>query len=194
MTYNRNRRLVFIALLVAQAVVLSLLEQAIPTPFIMAPGAKLGLANIITCIALFKLPVKDTMAIILIRLLLASFLGGTLSTLLFSFSGALLSFIGMYLVYQLGPKHISMIGISVTGATLHNFGQLLIASYIAGTWNVLLYLPILTVVGILSGIATGVAANYLLQSLNKIPIWKHSSNQGEENNEHSSNVGSISWN
>ena len=172
MKANRNQRLVFIALLAAQAVVLSLIEQAIPTPFTVAPGAKLGLANIITCIALFKLPAKDTIAIIVTRLLLAGFLGGTLSTLLFSTAGATLSFIGMYGVHKLGPRYVSMIGISVTGATLHNFGQLLIASYIAGTWNVLLYLPVLTFIGILSGIATGVAANYLLESLNKIPIWK----------------------
>ena len=172
MKYNQNQRLVFIALLAAQAVVLSLLEQAIPTPFMIAPGAKLGLANIITCIALFKLPIKDVIAIIVTRLLLASFLGGTLSTLLFSTAGATLSFIGMYSVYKLGPVQVSMIGISVTGATLHNLGQLLIASHIAGTWNVLLYLPVLTFFGILSGIATGVVANYLLESLNKIPIWK----------------------
>jgi len=173
MKYNQNQRLAFIALLAAQAVVLSLLEQAIPTPFMIAPGAKLGLANIITCIALFKLPTKDVVAIIGTRLLLASFLGGALSTLLFGTAGATLSFIGMYSVYKLGPKHVSMIGISVTGATLHNFGQLLIASHIAGTWNVLLYLPVLTFFGILSGIATGVVANYLLESLNKIPIWKN---------------------
>lgn len=172
MKTNRNQRLVFIALLAAQAVVLSLLEQVIPTPFLGAPGAKLGLANIITCIALFKLPLKDTSAIVITRILLASFLGGTLSTLLFSVAGATLSLIGMYGVYKLGPKRVSIIGISVTGATLHNFGQLLIGSYIAGTWNVLLYLPVLTIAGILSGIATGVAANYLLDSLNKIPVWK----------------------
>jgi len=172
MKFSQNQRLVFMALLAAQAVILSLLEQSIPSPFMIAPGAKIGLANIITCIALFKLPVKDTITIILIRLLLAGFLGGTLSTLLFSTAGATLSFLGMYAVYKLGGKQVSLIGISVTGATLHNLGQLLIASYIARTWNVLLLLPILTFFGILSGIATGVAANYLLKSLNKIPIWK----------------------
>ncbi|MCL2559138.1 MAG: Gx transporter family protein [Turicibacter sp.] len=174
MTTNKNQRLVFIALLAAQAVVLSLLEQAIPSPFTMAPGAKLGLANIITCIALFKLPATDVMTIVATRVLLASFLGGTLSTLLFSAAGATLSFVGMYGVFKLGPNLVSMIGISVTGATLHNFGQLLIASHVAGTWNVLLYLPVLTGAGILSGIATGVAANYLLQSLDKILVNKNS--------------------
>jgi len=174
MTTNKNQRLVFIALLAAQAVVLSLLEQAIPSPFTMAPGAKLGLANIITCIALFKLPATDVMTIVATRVLLASFLGGTLSTLLFSAAGATLSFVGMYGVFKLGPNLVSMIGISVTGATLHNFGQLLIASHVAGTWNVLLYLPVLTGAGIISGIATGVAANYLLQSLDKILVNKNS--------------------
>ena len=169
---NRNRLLVFIALLAAQAVVLSLLEQGIPTPFTIVPGAKLGLANIITCVALFKLPVRDTVLIIVTRLVLAGFLGGTLSTLLFSFAGAFLSFVGMYGVQQLGPKRVSVIGISITGAVLHNSGQLLMASYIAGTWNVLLLLPVLTTVGVLSGIATGVVAHYLLQSLNKIPLWE----------------------
>lgn len=172
MKTSKNQRLVFIALLASQAVVLSLLEQAIPTPFWGAPGAKLGLANIITCIALFKLPLKDTFGIVITRILLASFLGGTLSTLLFSATGATVSLIGMYGVYKLGPKRVSIIGISVTGATLHNFGQLLFGSYIAGTWNVLLYLPVLTIAGILSGIATGIAAIYLINALNKIPIWK----------------------
>lgn len=169
-SYHKNRRLVFIALLAAQAVVLSLLEQAIPTPFIIVPGAKLGLANIITCIALFKLPPKDTFMIIVTRLVLASFLGGTLSTLLFSFAGATLSFIGMYGVHKLGSKWVSVIGISVTGAVLHNFGQLIIASYIANTWNVLLLLPLLTPVGIISGITTGIIAHFLLQSLDRLSI------------------------
>lgn len=170
--HKKNQRIVLIALLAAQAVVLSLLEQAIPTPFTIAPGAKLGLANIITCIALFKLPVKDTILIIITRLFLASFLGGTLSTLLFSAAGATLSFIGMYLLSLVNSKYVSIIGISVTGAVLHNLGQLLIASYIAGTWHVLMYLPVLTIVGVISGIATGIAAIFLLERLKTIPFWE----------------------
>jgi len=172
MKHNQNQRLVFIALLVAQAVVISLIEQTIPTPFTIAPGAKLGLANIITCVALVKLPAKDTILIVIMRLVLASFLGGMLSVLLFSAVGTTLSFIGMYVVYKLGSPYVSMIGISATGATLHNLGQLLMASYVAGTWTVLVYLPVLTFAGLLSGFATGVAANYLLAYLNKVPFWR----------------------
>ncbi|WP_316479513.1 Gx transporter family protein, partial [Enterococcus faecium] len=42
----------------------------------------------------------------------------------------------------------------------HNVGQLLMASFIAQSWTVMLYLPVLSVLGILSGIAIGIAANY----------------------------------
>jgi len=168
---TRNQRLVYIALLAAQAVIISVLERAIPSPFIFAPGAKLGLANIITCIALFTLPLKDTVTIIIIRLILATFLGGTISTFLYSASGSILSFIGMYFVHKLGPKRVSIIGISTTGGVLHNLGQLIMASWITGTWLVLLYLPILSFVGILSGIAVGVAANYLLPHLQSLHFF-----------------------
>ena len=168
---TRNQRLVFISLLAAQAVILSLIERAIPSPFAFAPGAKLGLANIITCIALFTLPLKDTVTIVITKLLLSTFLTGTISTLMYGASGSVLSLFGMYLVYQLGPKRVSLIGISITGAVLHNFGQLLMASFIIGTWTVLLYLPILTFVGILSGIAIGIAASYLLPHIRSLRFF-----------------------
>lgn len=166
-----NKRLVLLAVLAAQAVVLSLIEHAIPTPFVFAPGAKLGLANIITLIAIYKLPLKDVAKLIVLRLLLVGFMGGTLSMILFSLAGAILSFIGMAILYKLGGRYVSVIGISVTGAALHNVGQLIVASIVAGTWTVLLYLPVLTIFGIASGFAIGVVANYLLQHMAKLSIF-----------------------
>jgi heptaprenyl diphosphate synthase len=69
----------------------------------------------------------------------------------------------MSLVKQLGPKRVSIIGISAAGGFLHNVGQLITASWIAQSWSVMLYLPVLSFFGILSGIAIGIAANYLLR-------------------------------
>lgn len=175
---TRNQRLVLIALLSAQAVVISLLERYIPSPFFFAPGAKLGLANIITCIALFTLSTKDTVTILTIRLLLSTFLSGALSTFLYSASGAIISFIGMYSLSRLPSRHISMIGISTVGAVLHNFGQLVMASLIVGTWTVLLYMPILAGAGVLSGIAIGIAANYLLPHVRRLRFYKDPNQKG----------------
>ena len=156
------RKLVFIALLTAQGIVLGLLEQAIPFPFTFAPGAKLGLANIVTLISLYTLSFKEVVFVIVMKTLLTTVLGGTFSTFLYSGMGALVSFIGMYLVKQLGEKRVSMIGVSATGGILHNVGQLMVASWMAKSWTVLLYLPAMSIVGIFAGIAVGVAANYAL--------------------------------
>lgn len=160
---SRLQRIIFISLLVAQGVVIGLVENMIPYPFAFAPGAKLGLANLITIIALFTIPKKDSFLLIWLRLILTTLLGGTVSTFLYSMSGSLLSYFGMLLVKQLGPKRVSIIGISAAGGFLHNVGQLVTASWIAQSWSVMLYLPVLSFFGILSGIAIGIAANYLLQ-------------------------------
>lgn len=170
---TNNQRLVYIALLAAQAVIISLIERAIPFPFAFAPGAKLGLANIITCMALYTLSVKDTTKVVMVRLTLAALLGGNLSSFMYSTSGAILSLVGMLVVKQLGPSRISLIGVSVAGAIMHNIGQLLIASWIAQTWTVLLYLPVLSFIGILSGIAIGIIANYLLTHVEKLVYYRY---------------------
>lgn len=169
---TKNQKLVYIALLAAQGVVIGLIERGIPFPFAFAPGAKLGLANLITILAIFTLPIKDSFSVVWMRLLLTTLLGGTLSTFLYSCAGAILSYTGMLLVKQLGPKRVSIIGISATGGILHNIGQLVVASWIAQTWNVMLYLPILSFMGILSGIAIGIAANYLLEHVQTLKNFR----------------------
>ncbi len=165
---NHLRKIIFIALLVAQGVIIGLIENMIPYPFSFAPGAKLGLANLITIIALFTMPKKDSFLLVWMRLILTTLLGGTVSTFLYSMSGALLSYFGMLLVKKLGPKRVSIIGISATGGFMHNVGQLVTASWIAQSWTVMLYLPVLSFLGILSGIAIGIAANYLLQRVDTL--------------------------
>ncbi|MGX7352674.1 heptaprenyl diphosphate synthase component I [Enterococcus canis] len=160
---TKLHKLIYIALLVAQGVVIGLVENMIPYPFAFAPGAKLGLANLITIIAIFTMKKRESFTLVWMRLILTTLLGGTISTFLYSMSGALLSYFGMLLIKQLGPKRVSIIGISAAGGFLHNVGQLVTASFIAQSWTVMLYLPVLSFLGILSGIAIGIAANYLLQ-------------------------------
>ena len=114
------------------------------------------------------MPKRDSFLLIWLRLILTTLLGGTVSTFLYSMSGSLLSYFGMLLVKQLGPKRVSIIGISAAGGFLHNVGQLVTASWIAQSWSVMLYLPVLAFFGILSGIAIGIAANYLLQRVDTL--------------------------
>lgn len=169
---SKNKKIIYIALLVAQGVILGLLENMIPFPFAFAPGAKLGLANLITIIAIFTMPIRDSFLLVILRLFLTTLLGGTISTFMYSAAGALLSYAGMLLLKQFGPKRISTIGISAFGGFLHNVGQLLVASWIAKSWTVMLYLPVLSWIGILAGIAIGIAANYLMTHVKTIEQFR----------------------
>ncbi|MGV3009710.1 Gx transporter family protein [Streptococcus thoraltensis] len=162
---NSNRKLMFITMLVAQAVVISFFERFIPTPFAFAPGAKLGFGNLITIISLFTLPVKDNSKVVAFRLLVSTFLSGTFSTFLYGLAGTILSYLTMILIKQLGPKRVSIIGISVMGGIMHNIGQLVVFALIGQSWLVLNYLPILSFSGILSGFFVGLTGNYLLTKL-----------------------------
>ncbi len=162
---QKRQTLNFITMLAAQAVVISLIERLIPTPFAFAPGAKLGLGNLVSLIAIFTLTAKDSVKVVSLRLLISTFLGGTFSTFLYSFAGVTLSYVTMLAAKQLGPKRVSPIGISILGGMMHNVGQLLVFASIARSFYVLNYLPILSFSGILSGLLVGLAANFLLQKV-----------------------------
>ena len=168
---NKSFRIVFIGLLVSQALALYTIESMIPVPFI-APGAKLGLANLITVVALYTLDSKrDVFLVIILRLLLATMIGGTLSTFIYSVSGAILSYFAMILVKELLKDKVSIIGVSATGAFFHNVGQLVVASAMVENIAIMLYLPILSVAGIGTGIFIGITANFIVKHLSKLPYF-----------------------
>ncbi|MGT2865626.1 Gx transporter family protein [Streptococcus fryi] len=165
-----HHKMVFIAMLASQAVVLSLIERLIPTPFAFAPGAKLGLGNLITLIAIFTLPSRDSLKIVLVRLIIATLLSGTFSSFMYSAAGSLLSYLVMLASKKLGPKRVSVLGISTLGGVIHNIGQIIVFAFLAQSLGALNYLPILSMTGILSGFLVGLTGYYLLQ---KIPVLHH---------------------
>lgn len=160
----------FISVLVAQALVLFLVERSIPVPFI-APGAKLGLSNIITVVSLYTLSLKDTFAVVMLRILLSTLIGSSVSSLLYSIAGGLFSLVTMYTMKKLGKDNVSITGVSIVGAFFHNVGQVVIAGLIIHNVNIVLYLPILTVAGIGTGFFVGITSSYLLMLLKKLPIY-----------------------
>ena len=163
---SNTKKLVFLSLLVAQAMVLSWLESMIPfTPGI--PGAKLGLANIVTLIALSTLDFKSCLTIVLMRTTLTSFLFGTVSSLLYSLSGGLLSLVVMALILKLLPKSFSLMAVSIIGAIAHNLGQLLMAALVIENINILYYLPFLMLLAIPTGLFVGIVTRYLLPYLKR---------------------------
>lgn len=168
---SKTFRIVFISILVSQALALYTVESMIPVPFI-APGAKLGLTNLITVIALYTSnSKKDVFLIIIIRLLLSTMFSGNLSTFMYSAAGAILSYFAMVSIKSIGKEKISIIGVSAVGAFTHNLSQLLVGSVVIQNIGVMLYLPILAVAGVGTGIFIGITSNFVVQHMSKLPYF-----------------------
>lgn len=168
---TKTTKMIFISLIVAQALVLHVLEGMIPLP-IGIPGAKLGLANIFTIISLYILGFKSTVLVVGLRVLLATMFGGTLSSFLYSISGGFFSLLAMTLVKNIFRDKVTILGVSGAGAVSHNIGQLVVASLIVNNWSVMMYLPVLTFIGIGTGIFIGIAANFIIYHMSKITAIK----------------------
>jgi heptaprenyl diphosphate synthase len=175
---RKTSRTIYIGLLVAQALVLYIVEGMIPVPFI-TPGAKLGLANLVTVIALYTFDNnKDAFLVVILRLMLSTMFGGNLSSFMYSASGAILSYYVMIFIKRIGKDKLSIIGVSAAGAVFHNVGQLIVASAIVHNIDVMLYLPILSIAGIGTGIFIGITANYMVGHMTKLPYFKKVSTGG----------------
>lgn len=164
-----TRRMTLISIFVAQALVLHIIERLIPVPF-LTPGAKLGLANIITVISLYIFTFKDAFLIVVLRVLLATLVGGSLSGFFYSITGGLLSLLAMFCIKKIGKENISIVGISVFGSFFHNLGQVVVAALIVQNIAIISYLPILMLVGVGTGIFVGLTANFLYGYLKKINL------------------------
>lgn len=164
---NTNiRKLTVLALLTTLALIIFVVESAIPMP-IPIPGIKLGLANIITLVVLHNYSFRDTLTVLLMRILLATFFFGQALSLLYSLAGGFLCLLVMACVHKLLQGHFLPL-ISVLGAIAHNLGQLLTAFLITEVPGVFIYLPFLLLSGIVTGLFTGLCAHFTQKYL--VPV------------------------
>ena len=155
-------RMTRIALFTALSLILFVLEGFLPLP-LPVPGAKLGLAAIVTLIALHLLPARDAALMLTLRILLASALGGGVAPMLYSLAGGAASFAAMVLLKKY--TQLSIVGISAAGGFLHNMAQLLVAAAVMQASALFSYAPVLGFVGILTGIGIGMSAQIILQKI-----------------------------
>ncbi len=151
------------ALLTAIALTIFVIEAQIPSP-VPIPGVKLGLANIITLITMKLLGKKEAGAVLLMRVLMGAVFAGSPSTLLFSAAGGLLAYLLMcLLVGRFADNQLWIV--SALAGIAHNAGQLLACALIVKTPGVLAYAPVLAASGVITGVFTGLAAQYVLRAL-----------------------------
>ena len=166
---NNTSRLTTLSLTISFALILSFIESRIPA-FVAIPGVKVGLANIAVIFTLYKFGIKEAITISLIRVLLVSMLFGNPQSLMFSISGAVLSLAVMILLKKLTPS--PEVVVSISGAIMHNIGQICVASFVLGTNVVVYYFPFLLLSGTIAGVVIGVASATLIKKVDLDKIMK----------------------
>lgn len=160
------KKLTQLSLLTAVAFILYLVELRLPSP-VPIPGVKLGLANIITVVAVYRFRASEAAMLVAARIILGAVFAGNLSALLFSACGAVLCLGGMLVLKRvLSEKYIPLC--SVVGAMLHNTGQMAAAVCVMQSISVLAYLPLLMVTGCIAGLFTGLCAKAVEQRIPRL--------------------------
>ena len=157
------QKMALLGVLTAAAIVIAILESFIPSVGI--PGVKLGLANIVILIILYELGIWEAAVVNLLRVLVVSLVRGTFLSMgfLMSLTGCVFS-LGIMILFYLLIKQFSIIGVSVIGSIFHVTGQILIAMLFLGTGYIFLYLPIIAISAIITGVFVGIVARLIIHT------------------------------
>lgn len=157
-----KNRVAYFGVFTALALIFSYVETLIPF-HIGIPGVKLGLANLIIVIALYKMSLKEAYLLSVVRVLLSGFIFGNYFSIIYSLAGGLLSLTIMALLKKKGG--FSIMGISIAGGVCHNIGQLVVAMLVVETYSVIYYVPVLLTAGMITGLLIGITSAGMLKRL-----------------------------
>ena len=157
-----GRRVALTGLMASLALIFSYVEVLFPFNAGI-PGVKLGLANLVPLIILYRLDARYAFAANLIRGILAGLLFSGLFAALYSLAGSLTSFLVMYLLKK--TRLFSVIGVSTAGGVFHNLGQLIVAMLAVSGPQLFHYMPVLIISGMIAGIIVGIGASILLDRI-----------------------------
>lgn len=158
----KNSTIAKMGLMVALAFILSYLESLLPFQ-LGIPGAKLGLANIVTLTAIVQIGSKEAFFLMLVRTVLTGFTFGSLYSMAYSLAGGLFSILIMSIMYK--SRRFSIIGISIAGGVVHNLGQLVVAMAVLKSLDLKYYAGFLVLCGVVTGLLIGIICSSLQKNL-----------------------------
>ena len=167
---QKAKQISLCSVLIALALALSYTERFIPLQMIIPlPGIKLGLANIVTLIALYLFKTKYAFMILIPRCIFGAVFGGGITGLMFSLCGGILALLTMALIRNI--PLFSIYGVSIFGAAAHNIGQILVSMLLMHSVYIGAYLPYLLITAVFTGLFTGGACAGVLRVLPKASIY-----------------------
>lgn len=163
----KARKPALLGLLAAVALTIFLVEAQLP-PVLPVPGVKLGLANIVTVFTVFALGPGEGILVLTARIFLGAVFCGNFSSILYSAAGGACAIaVTIALRRILTRKQLFVAG--CLGAMAHSVGQIAMAALVLGTASVFVYLPVLLTVSLVTGLFTGLCAQFLVDRGN---LWK----------------------
>lgn len=161
---SKTKKLVLTAILFALALILSLVENFLPTVPIPVPGIKFGLANIVVMYTLFFIGKSSALSIVFLKALFVLITRGAVAGFL-SFTGGIFSILIMIILLSIFKDKISYLILSIFGAIFHNIGQFTAISLIYTGMNLWFYLPPLLIFGVIAGLVTSIILRFILPAL-----------------------------
>jgi len=167
MTALNIKKLTTLSLLTAIALTIFMVEAQIPS-LVPLPGVKLGLANIVTVFTVFAMGPKEGTLVLAARIFLGAVFAGNFSTIFYSAAGGGLAILTTILLRKILKKNQLWVA-GVFGAIAHSVGQMAMAVVMMGTPSIAMYLPVMIVISIFTGLFTGFSAQFLV---NRGNLWK----------------------
>lgn len=151
-----------LALLTALGLIMFMIESLFPPMFF--PGAKMGLSNIFSLLALVMYGLPEALIVVAVRTLLGSVFAGNVSLLLYSFTAGVASVLVSRLLLLAFP-HVSVLCVSVVSAVAHNTVQLFVYCALTQTMLIVSYLPYLALLGVLAGVIVGLTVTFIIKGI-----------------------------
>lgn len=164
---KKLKKIIFLSLLTSLGLALSIIESIMPIPFI-APGAKLGLSNMVVLITLVVFGFKESLIVGILKSFVFTLVSGSVTSLVYSISGSIFSCFTMFIIFKYYSNIFSLIGVSIFGAIAHNTAQILVASLIMSNLKMFTYLPILLLTSLFTGYFVGLASKFISKNLKVI--------------------------
>ncbi|MCR4955108.1 MAG: Gx transporter family protein [Lachnospiraceae bacterium] len=162
---RKSTTVAYLGMLTALAMILSYVESLIPMS-VGIPGVKIGLANLVVMVALYTVGIKWAFALSMVRIILVGFTFGSMSSMMYSFAGGMLSFLVMVIAKKTG--FFSVRGVSILGGVFHNVGQIALAICLVENVKLVFYFPVLLVSGTAAGVAIGILATMIIVRVKKV--------------------------
>lgn len=166
---NKTKEYLYLTMLAALAIVINIIENLFIPP--LAFGIRFGLANIVSIITIKLFNTKKLLFVIIIRILLANLIKGTIfgTSFWISTSGIILSTIILIILNKLKA---SILFTSMMSSIFHSIGQMIVVVILYNQINIANILPILIIFSLATGILTGIISNLVLKriSTNKLRI------------------------